>query len=86
MQYGDINENDELYIYSKTTGYMKAWAMETRTGWQALSYFKVGINSKSLPGVSEMTINLNTFDAYQADNPEVLKKIAESFIQPEWTR
>lgn len=87
MQYDTISKGDELYIYSKTTGYMKAWAGEDkkeRLG--GLAYFKVSINSKSLPGVSEMTINLNTFDAYLADNPEVLKKIAQTFVQPEWTR
>lgn len=27
-----------------------------------------------------------TFDVWQADNPEVLKKIVETYIQPEWTR
>lgn len=87
MQYDEIVKGDELYIYSKTTGYMKAWAQEDKPdlfGGPAL--FKVHINSKSLPGVSEMTVNLNTFDAYLADNPEVLKKIAEQFVQPEWTR
>lgn len=86
MQNDDVTENDELYIWSKTTGYMKAWAGETKTRFQGLAYFRVTINSKALPGVSEMVINTNTFDVWQADNPEVLKKIAESFIQPEWTR
>ena len=66
MQHDAVTENDELYIWSKTTGYMKAWAGETKTRWQGLAYFRVTINSKALP--------------------EVLKKIAESFIQPEWTR
>lgn len=86
MQYDAVNENDELYIYSKTTGYMKAWARETKDSFTGLAYLKVQINSKSLPGISDMTINTNTFDVYQADNPEVLKKIAETFVQPEWTR
>lgn len=86
MQYDAVNENDELYIYSKTTGYMKAWAQETKDSFTGLAYLKVQINSKSLPGISDMTINTNTFDVYQADNPEVLKKIAETFVQPEWTR
>lgn len=87
MQYDTISKGDELYIYSKTTGYMKAWAGEDkkeRLG--GLALFQVNINSKALPGVSAMTINLNTFDAYLADNPEVLKKIAAMYIQPEWTR
>lgn len=86
MQHEAVMENDELYIYSKTTGYMKAWAQETKTRFQGLAYLKVTVNSKSLPGVSDMTINTNTFDVWQADNPEVLKKIAEQFVQPEWTR
>lgn len=87
MQYDDITKNDELYIYSPTLGYLKAWALEDKTErFGGLAYFKVSINSKTLPGVSEMTINLNTFDAYKSDNPEVLKKIAETFIKPEWER
>lgn len=86
MQYDTISKGDELYIYSKTTGYMKAWAAEDKHEFFGLALFQVNINSKSLPGVSAMTINLNTFDAYLADNPEVLKKIAETFVQPEWTR
>lgn len=86
MQHDKITKDDELYIYSKTTGYMKAWAQESKEGFTGLAYFRVAINSKSLPGVSEMTINLNTWDVWLADNPEVLKKIAESFIRPEWER
>ena len=87
MQHDTFTKGDELYIWSKATGYMKAWAGEDKPErFGGLAYFKVTLNSKALPGVSEMTINLNTFDAYHADNPEVLKKIAATFIEPEWTR
>lgn len=86
MQYDDITKGDELFIYSPATGYMKAWAEEDKEEFSGLAYFKVSINSKTLPGVSEMTINLNTFDAYQATNPEVLRRIADTFIKPEWER
>lgn len=86
-QHDAVETNDELYIYSKATGYLKAWAIETKENRSTgLAYLRVTINSKTLPGISEMTINTNTFDVWQADNPEVLKKIAESFIHPEWTR
>lgn len=30
MQYDEIAKGDELYIYSKSTGYMKAWAGEDK--------------------------------------------------------
>lgn len=86
MQHDAVTENDELYIWSKTTGYMKARAGEDKHEFFGLAYFRVTLNSKALPGVSEMVINTNTFDVWPADHPEVLKKIAESFIQPEWTR
>lgn len=86
-QHDAVKDTDELYIYSKATGYLKAWANETKTGRLVEpAYLKVTINAKTLPGISEMTINTNTFDVWQAGNPEVLKKIAESFIHPEWTR
>lgn len=86
-QHDAVETNDELYIYSKTTGYLKAWAQETKENRSTgLAYLKVTINAKTLPGIPEMTINTNTFDVWQADNPEVLKKIAETFVQPEWTR
>lgn len=86
MQYDAVTENDELYIYSKATGYMKAWARETKDQYHSLATLKVMINSKTLPGIDELRINTNTFDVWQADNPEVLKKIAAMYIQPEWTR
>lgn len=85
-QYDAVKDADELYIYSKATGYLKAWARETKGPYEGLTYLKVQINAKTLPGISDMTINTNTFDVWQADNPEVLKKIAESLIHPEWTR
>lgn len=86
MQYDTISNGDELYIYSKTTGYMKAWANETKGRHDGLALLHVTVNSKALPGIDQMRINTNTFDVYQADNPEVLKKIAETFVQSEWTR
>lgn len=87
MQYDAVNENDELYIYSPATGYLKAWAQESKTGRLGeLAYLDVSINAKTLPGVSGMTINTNLFDVWKADNPVVLKKIADTFIKPEWTR
>lgn len=87
MQYDAVTENDELYIYSNMTGYMKALAGETKENRSTgLAYLRVYINSKTLPGISDMTINTNTFDVYRSDNPEVLKKIAETYIRPEWTR
>ena len=85
-QHDAVKEDDELYIYSPATGYLKAWSGETKGEYEGLAYLEVTINSKSLPGITEMTINTNTFDVWKADNPEVLKKIAETFVQPEWTR
>lgn len=85
-QHDAVKDADELYIYSKATGYLKAWARETKGPYEGLAYLHVEINAKTLPGISEMTINTNTFDVWQADNSVVLKKIAESFIHPEWTR
>lgn len=85
-QHDAVETNDELYIYSKATGYLLAWTKESKRPNEGLAYLRVGLNAKTLPGVSEMTINTNTFDVWQADNLEVLKKIAENFIHPEWTR
>lgn len=85
-QHDPVKKDEELYIYSKDTGYLKAWAQETQGVFEGLAYLRVTINAKTLPDISDMTINTNTFDVWQADNPEVLKKIAESFIHPEWTR
>lgn len=85
-QHDAVEANDELYIYSKATGYLKAWARETKGPYEGTALLRVQINAKSLPGISDMTINTNTFDVWQADNTVVLKKIAESFIHPEWTR
>lgn len=85
-QYDAVKDTDELYIYSKATGYLKAYAQETKGQFEGLAYLKVYINAKTLPGISDMTINTNTFDVWRADNLDVLKRIAESFIDPEVTR
>lgn len=85
-QHDAVKDTDELYIYSPATGYLKAWSRENKGEFEGMAYLKVTINAKTLPGISHMTINTNTFDVWQADNPEVLKKIAENFIHPEWTR
>lgn len=85
-QHDAVNNGDTLYIYSPKTGYLSARARETKGEFEGLAYLMVRIDSKNLPGISEMTINTNTFDVWQAENPEVLKEIAEAFIQPEWTR
>lgn len=80
-----IKEKDKLYIFSPTTGFLHALALEDREpfGWAT---FRVAINSEALPGIQEMVINTNTFDVWKDDNPEVLKKIAQQYIKPHITR
>ncbi len=86
MQYDVVEYGDALYLYSETTGFIRAYAEETKGPYQGLAYLKVSLNSAALPGISEMTVNTNTFDVWKADNPEVLTKIAETYIKPEYTR
>lgn len=86
MQYDDVEIDEELILYSKGTGYLKAWADETKKSFEGLAFLKVGLNSAVLPGISGMTVNTNTFDVWKAENPEALKRVADAFLKPEYTR
>lgn len=82
---GAIANGDQLFIHSPKTGWMKARAAQDLEEFD-LAYLDVFINSSALPGVSRMTVNVNTFDVWQQDDPEALEKIANAFIKPEYTR
>lgn len=81
-----VEAGDSLIIHSPKTGYMRAWAREDKDEFLGIALFKVAINSAALPGVSEMTINLNTWDVWADDDIEVLKEIANTVLKPEYER
>lgn len=81
----DIKKNDKLVIHSEKTGFIHGWALQDKEG-LGDAYLEVAINSASLPGVSKLTINVNTFDVWKADNVEALQRIAGYFLRPEYTR
>lgn len=82
---GAIANGDQLWIHSPKTGWMKATAAQDLEAF-GLAYLDVCVNSIRLPGVSRMTINVNTFDVFQQDDVDALQKIANEFVVPEWTR
>lgn len=86
MQHDAVEYGDSLYLYSKTTGFIRAQSVDIRGQYESFAFLKVALNASALPGVVEMTVNTNTFDVWKADNPEVLTKIAEAYIKPEYTR
>ena len=51
-----------------------------------LADYKVEINSKAMLGASETTINVNSWEVYDAESVEALKLIAKTVTVPEWTR
>lgn len=84
--YGEIKKNDALILHHKDVGYVRAWAMQEPEGLGGSALFRVTVNSPLLPGLSEAVINLNLWDVYTVEDPEVLKKIAAQFVKLEWER
>jgi len=81
-----VAKGDELIIHSPKTGYLRAWALEDRGEYETVALLEVTINSALLPGISRLTINVNTFDVWAYDNIDVLKKIAAEILKPEFSR
>ena len=86
MMHGNFTEKQEILLYSKQFGWIRGWSRENKGEFEGLAYLKVEINSKAMLGVSEMTINVNTWEVYDANNVEALKLIAKTVTVPEWTR
>lgn len=83
---GEIEKDSQLILHHKKIGYVRAWAEEKPQGLGGSAYFRVGVNSVNLPGVSEAVINVNTWDVWRADDPKILEKIAKDFVKAEWER
>lgn len=81
-----VKNGQEILLHSPQFGWIRGWAREDKGEYEGLAYFKVEINSKAMLGVSEMTINVNTWEVYDADDVEALKKIAKTVTVPEWVR
>lgn len=80
----DLVTGDALIIHHPKIGYVWAWAKEDfPIGGSGSAIFKVAVNSELLPGVYEMTVNINQWTIYTADDPDVLKVIAQGFL-PKW--
>lgn len=86
MMHSEVKENDALILHHPDIGYVWAWAGEDKKEFEGSAYFNVAINSKNLPGISSATINVNPWDVYKADDPEVLGAIALTFIRKDWER
>lgn len=84
--HSDIKNRDELWVHSPKTGWMKATARQDLEEFGGSAFLDVYLASAALPGISQATINVNTFDVWQRDDPEALKKIADHFVKPEYAR
>lgn len=86
MLHEEVVKDDKLLIWSEKTGFMWGWAKEDKNEFSGLAYFQVSINAAALPGVNNMSINLNTFDVWKADNPEGLLKVAQHYVKMDVVR
>ncbi|QDH48111.1 hypothetical protein SEA_DEJAVU_105 [Microbacterium Phage DejaVu] len=84
--HSDVKVDQEILLYSKQFGWIRGWARESKGRFAGLASFQVSINSKAMLGVSEMTINVNTWEVYDAEDVDALKQIAKAVTVPEWTR
>ena len=82
----DFSSGDKLILFNSKIGYVRAVAMETKAAFEGLAYFRVGVNAEALPGVSEMVINVNSWDVYPEDDPKVLKDILNMAVPYHLTR
>lgn len=82
-----VKKDQAIILVHKELGYVRAWAVDAadfRPGGSSL--FRASVNSPVLPGISEAVFNTNIWAVYDEYDPEVLKKIADTFVQPEIER
>ena len=87
-KFGPVKKGDAVILHQpKKNWFVRGWAMQDWE-WLAggIARFEASVNSETLPGVSEIVVNTNTWDVYAADDPEILKKIAQEYVKPEYTR
>lgn len=82
MEKYEFKKGEEIILHSEKYGIVRAWAAEDHSVLAgSLSIFRVNVNSESMPGISEMTINTNHWKVYHIDDPEMFKKVLE-FLAP----
>ena len=82
----DVKNGDELILVQSKLGFVRGWAAEDKGQLEGLAYLSVHVNSAELPGVSEMTVNVNSWDVTHANAPVILKKIAEKYVRMDLVR
>lgn len=83
----DLQKGDKLIIFHPEFGFVRAVALEDKKDSPGDSaVFEVRINSENMPGVESMTINVNHWDAYKADDLRVLKRIRDHYVKAWQTR
>jgi len=79
-----IEKGDALIIIHSKFGFVRAWARqdyEPLAGGSAS--FGVNVNSDSMPGITEMTVNTNQWDVYKIDDPALLQLLLNEYV-PLW--
>lgn len=82
----DIKEGEKLVLSHPEIGYVRATAAEDGPAPIGLAFFRVYVNSSSLPGVSEMVVNVNFWDVFREDDPGLLKGILNAHVPYHMTR
>lgn len=85
--FDDIKKGTKLILNHPVLGFVRATAAEDYSRMAGASaVFDVYVNSETLLGVSAMTINTNTWEVYDQDDPEILKKIVDKYLPKESVR
>ena len=87
MATDSIKSQQEIVIYNKQFGFVRAWAkqdFEKAAGGSAI--FAVGVNSASMSGIDDMTINVNQWEIYSKDDVDLIKKLLDKFVPYASTR
>jgi hypothetical protein len=86
MQNDDLVAGQAIYLFHKTIGYVAGFSAEDKRKREGLAYLRVHVNSANLPAISEMVVNTNSWDVWDAENIEVLKSLARNAVRPDVVR
>lgn len=87
MMNDDVDKGERIIIFNAQIGYMIATAAEPkRTSPGDSAVFRVLLNQRKFPGVSQMDINVNQWDVWSFSNTIALQEVAKEAMPPEYQR
>lgn len=78
----DVSDGDNVILFHKQVGYVRGKAMQKMPAVaMGSSAFKVYVDSRRLPGIREMVVDVNEWDVYLALSRDVLELIRNEYFK-----